>query len=83
MVPTGLNKGVKKLVKGKVPNLSRYDDIAEYLENGGGGGASESEAEDDEASKVDCLNLKTAEKETIFTIVIISGDTPTSRFIQG
>ncbi len=34
-----------------MPNLSRFDDVSEFLD-GGGGAASESEPEDDEASKV-------------------------------
>ncbi|XP_050541280.1 protein Peter pan [Daktulosphaira vitifoliae] len=30
-VPVGLSKGVKKIVQSKVPNLSNYNDIDEYL----------------------------------------------------
>ena len=47
----GLSKGVKKLVQGKVPNLGRYDDVAEFLSRDAN--LSESEVEDDnEASRV-------------------------------
>ena len=51
VVPVGLSRGVKKLVQGKVPNLGRYDDVAEFLARDAAN-LSESEAEDDEASKV-------------------------------
>ena len=30
-VPVGMSKGVKKLVKSKVPNLSRCDDVSDFL----------------------------------------------------
>ena len=30
-VPVGMSKGVKKLVKSKVPNLSRFDDVSDFL----------------------------------------------------
>ena len=51
VVPVGLSKGVKKLVQGKVPNLGRYDDVAEFLSRDAN--LSESEVEDDnEASRV-------------------------------
>ncbi|XP_061401729.1 protein Peter pan-like [Musca vetustissima] len=50
VVPVGLNKGVKKLVMGKIPNLSKCEDIAEFIMQDGN--ASESEAEDDENSQV-------------------------------
>ena len=42
----GLSKGVKKLVQGKVPNVGRYDNIAEFLSRN----ANLSE-DDDEASR--------------------------------
>jgi len=51
VVPTGLNKGVKKIVTSKVPNLGRMADMSEFMMKGGGG-MSESEGEEDEASKV-------------------------------
>lgn len=51
VVPVGLSRSVKKLVQGKVPNLSRFDDVSQYLDNREGN-ASESEAEDDETSRV-------------------------------
>merc|ERR1712141_382927 len=51
VVPVGMSKPLKKIVQGKVPNLSRYQDMSEYL--AGGGNFSESEAEDDpEVSRV-------------------------------
>merc|ERR1719348_2912623 len=50
VVPTGLNKGVKKIVTSKVPNLGRMADMSEFL--AGQGGVSESEGEEDESSKV-------------------------------
>jgi len=30
-VPVGLNRGVKKLVQSKIPDLSKYDDISEFI----------------------------------------------------
>jgi len=50
-VPVGLNRGVKKIVTSRVPNLGRLADMAEFMAKGGGG-MSESEGEDDEASQV-------------------------------
>jgi len=51
VVPVGMSKPLKKIVQGKVPNLSRYQDMSEYMT--GGGNLSESEAEDDpEVSRV-------------------------------
>lgn len=32
VVPVGLSKGIKKVVLGKVPNLSKCDDIADFIE---------------------------------------------------
>ncbi len=54
VIPAGVSRAVKKLVRGKVPNLSRYDDVAEFLARGGAGAVtSDSEAEnEEEASKV-------------------------------
>ncbi|KAE9325967.1 hypothetical protein PF008_g16761 [Phytophthora fragariae] len=51
--PLGLSKSVKTIVKAKVPNLNKLEDISEYvLGNGAGiGSASDSEV-DDEASHV-------------------------------
>lgn len=57
-VPVGVSRGVKKVAGGsgaKLPDLSRLDDIAQYVLSGGrtgGGDASDSEYEGDEASKV-------------------------------
>lgn len=31
VVPVGVSKGVKKIVQGKVPNLSRCEDISEFF----------------------------------------------------
>lgn len=49
IVPTGLSRGVKKLVQAKVPNLSKCQDISDFLTKPT---MSESEAEDDEISHV-------------------------------
>lgn len=49
VVPTGLSRGVKKLVQAKVPNLSKCQDISEFFTKPT---VSESEAEDDETSHV-------------------------------
>lgn len=45
IVPRGMSRGVRKIAQSKVPNLSKYEDISEYVL---GGGASESEAEEAE-----------------------------------
>ena len=51
VAPSGLTKGVKALVEGKkLPDLSKYTDIADYIEKSGM--ASESEGEDAAASRV-------------------------------
>ncbi|TRY74758.1 hypothetical protein TCAL_00734 [Tigriopus californicus] len=50
VVPVGMSKGVKKIVQGKVPNLSRFEDVSEYLDKAGN--LSESEFEDDETNRV-------------------------------
>ena len=48
-VPVGVSRGVKKLTGAsalrQLPNLSKLDDISEFLLSGGGGGASDSEYE--------------------------------------
>lgn len=49
VVPVGLSRGVKKLVQAKVPNLSKCEDISDFLTKPT---MSESEAEDDEVSHV-------------------------------
>ena len=46
VVPTGLNKGVKKLVTARVPDLGRMQDMGEFMEKGGGVSESEGEEED-------------------------------------
>ncbi|KAK9878856.1 hypothetical protein WA026_003690 [Henosepilachna vigintioctopunctata] len=45
VLPVGISKAVKKVVQGKVPNLSKCSDISEFLTKSGL--LSESEAEDD------------------------------------
>jgi len=50
VVPVGLSRGIKKIVMGKIPNLSKCEDIADFIMQNEG--ASESEAEDDENSQV-------------------------------
>ncbi|DBA03702.1 TPA: hypothetical protein N0F65_004119 [Lagenidium giganteum] len=49
--PLGVSKSVKTIVKAKVPNLNKLDDIADYvLGNGAGvGSASDSEVDDESA----------------------------------
>jgi len=49
VVPVGLSRGIKKIVHAKVPNLSKCQDISEFLMKPT---MSESEAEDDENSHV-------------------------------
>lgn len=49
VVPVGLSRGIKKIVQAKVPNLSKCQDISEFLTKPT---MSESEAEDDESSHV-------------------------------
>ncbi|KYN18371.1 Suppressor of SWI4 1 like protein [Trachymyrmex cornetzi] len=49
VVPVGLSRGIKKLVQAKVPNLSKCQDISEFLTKPT---MSESEAEDDENSHI-------------------------------
>ena len=51
LMPVGLNRGVKKIVTSRVPDLGRCGDMAEFLARGGAG-LSESEGEEDEASQV-------------------------------
>ncbi|XP_071554789.1 protein Peter pan [Temnothorax nylanderi] len=49
VVPVGLSRGIKKMVQAKVPNLSKCQDISEFLTKPI---MSESEAEDDESTHV-------------------------------
>ncbi|CAK1543805.1 unnamed protein product [Leptosia nina] len=49
-IPVGLNKGVKKIVQGKIPNLNRCKDISEFFDKAAL--LSESEFEDDTANRV-------------------------------
>lgn len=49
----GINKSLKRLINTKkVPNLSRYNDIADYIYSRGGGYSSESEVDDLPGSKI-------------------------------
>ncbi|XP_019865183.2 protein Peter pan [Aethina tumida] len=50
LMPVGISKGVKKVVQGKVPNLSKCEDISEFLTKSGV--LSESEFEDDPGNHV-------------------------------
>ena len=51
--PTGVSKGVKKLVRAsKLPSLGRYADVADFL-TGGGGMTSDSGGETDEEEKAE------------------------------
>ncbi|KAG1695310.1 Suppressor of SWI4 1 [Nymphon striatum] len=45
VVPTNLSKSVKKLLSSKIPDMGRFEDVSEYLINGGN--VSESEGEQD------------------------------------
>ncbi|GIY28698.1 suppressor of SWI4 1 homolog [Caerostris darwini] len=45
VIPTGMSKAVKKLIQNKVPNLSQYEDIGDFLQKSGN--LSESEVEMD------------------------------------
>lgn len=48
-----INKSIKRLINNKkVPNLSRYDDIADFIYSRGGGYSSESEVDDLPGSKI-------------------------------
>ncbi|XP_053667768.1 protein Peter pan [Anopheles marshallii] len=56
VVPVNLNRGVKKLVTRNIPNLGRFEDIADFVEKGHL--LSESELDDEEAHVVLAQNLK-------------------------
>lgn len=47
LVPTGINKGIKKLTQKKVPDMSKFEDISDLVKKGQA--MSDSEFEDDEA----------------------------------
>ena len=48
-----INKSIKRLVNNKkIPNLARYDDIADFIYSRGGGYSSESEVDDIPESKL-------------------------------
>merc|ERR1719154_92725 len=49
LMPVGLNRGVKKILSSKIPNLGRCSDMGEFIDKGGG--VSESEGEEDEVSR--------------------------------
>ncbi|XP_055679887.1 protein Peter pan [Lutzomyia longipalpis] len=48
--PVGVSKSIKKLITGKIPNMARCEDIADFIEKANG--VSDSEFEDDEANHV-------------------------------
>ncbi|KAI5634405.1 brix domain-containing protein [Phthorimaea operculella] len=48
--PVGLNRGTKKMVQGKIPNLNRCKDMSEFFDKAGL--LSESEFEDDENAQI-------------------------------
>jgi len=52
--PVGLNRRVKKIVKSRIPDLSKYEDIGEYILQQGAALSSDSEREDTEENR---LNL--------------------------
>ncbi|XP_042859666.1 suppressor of SWI4 1 homolog [Penaeus japonicus] len=62
VIPLGLSKAIKKFSTGKVPNLSKFSDISEFLTKSGM--MSESEAEDDPANEVTVNESKGAGEET-------------------
>lgn len=45
--PVGLNRGVKKILQGKIPNLGKLEDVSEFMDGAGLGAVSDSEAEDE------------------------------------
>jgi ribosome biogenesis protein SSF1/2 len=48
-----INKSIKRLINNKkIPNLARYDDIADFIYSRGGGYSSESEVDDIPESKI-------------------------------
>ncbi|KPJ04544.1 Protein Peter pan [Papilio xuthus] len=49
-IPVGLNKGTKKMVQGKIPNLNRCKDMSEFFDKAAL--MSESEFEDDTNAQV-------------------------------
>ncbi|XP_055633922.1 protein Peter pan [Toxorhynchites rutilus septentrionalis] len=56
VVPVNLNKGVKKVVTRNIPNMSKFDDIADFVEKGHL--LSDSEFDDEEAHVVLPQNLR-------------------------
>lgn len=48
--PVGVSKGIKKIISGKIPNLAKCEDIADFIEKSQC--VSDSEFEDDETSQV-------------------------------
>eukprot|EP00823_Brevimastigomonas_motovehiculus_P006823 TRINITY_DN57_c0_g1_i2.p1 TRINITY_DN57_c0_g1~~TRINITY_DN57_c0_g1_i2.p1 ORF type:complete len:430 (-),score=89.00 TRINITY_DN57_c0_g1_i2:341-1630(-) len=52
--PVGLNRPIKKLIKGKIPNLHALKEISDYVDRGAGGAeSSDSEAEDTPETRID------------------------------
>lgn len=62
IAPVGISRGVKKVVQGKVPNLSRCNDITEFFTKAGI--MSESEPEDDPNNQV-VLSQKIASRGNV------------------
>ncbi|XP_055921466.1 protein Peter pan [Eupeodes corollae] len=68
IVPVGLHKGVKKIVQGNIPNLSKCTDISDYFLQGGNASDSEMEDEDETTTvrdvnpKIQCENNKSSIK---------------------
>jgi ribosome biogenesis protein SSF1/2 len=54
--PVGISRSVKKILQAKVPDLSKLEDVSEFLEGHGMGAASDSEAED-EGARVSCFQM--------------------------
>ncbi|KAK3739595.1 hypothetical protein QZH41_011222, partial [Actinostola sp. cb2023] len=52
VVPVGMSRGVKKLIQTKLPNMSKLDDISDYVLGAGCGYGSESEGEEPVDSNV-------------------------------
>ncbi|VDK41789.1 unnamed protein product, partial [Anisakis simplex] len=57
-VPTGLSKAAKKLVQGKIPDLSKYKDISDFFLNPGQMSESEFEGEQKEVKLAEDLTTR-------------------------
>lgn len=47
--PIGVNRSVKKVLQGSIPNLNHLEDVCDFIEGNAGGSVSDSEAEDEES----------------------------------